>query len=973
MGVMSHNALSAIGHTYRDFLVTKYLPLPELQATLIELVHQPTGATVMHIANDDSENLFCISFQTLPTSSNGVAHILEHTVLCGSRKYPVKDPFFSMTRRSLNTFMNAFTGQDFTCYPASSQVEKDFYNLLEVYLDAAFHPNLKKISFLQEGHRLEFAEPKNSNSPLQFQGVVYNEMKGAMSSPDARLWDEISKRLMPDLPYCYNSGGDPKDIPHLSHEELIEFHETYYHPSRAIFFFYGDLPLEKHLDFIEHNALKGVVKVPPLDPLPLQPRFLEPVHGVAHFPSESDESQITFAWLTTPLSNQEDVLALCLIECFLLETDASPLKMALLKSGLCKDIESILDIEISEVPFAIVCHGCEESAEPALKTLLFDSLRKIIESPLDAEQIEGALHQLEIGRTEIGGDGGPFGLTLFMRAALIKQHGNQPEQALMIHSLFSQIREKIKHPDYIPSLIRKYMLDNTHLVIQKLIPDKGLAKKEKEEEAAKLKRIQEHLTESEKANIVKQTEELLREQEASEHQSIDCLPKVSLSDIPPKAKDFLLTHLPLKNLDVYSHECFTNGLIYAELLFDLPHIETEELPFLSLLSHLWTDLGCGGRSYEETLQFMQAYTGGIDAHLALHVCSLNPNVLRPSFSLRGKTLTRNGEQFFKLLYDFAKNPDFTDVERIKEWLAQHASELENSLIESAQNYATQLSLSNYSVASFVYNQLNGLPYYQFILKLVGDKKGRWIEQLAKIAAKLCTGKPHLILTCDPKEKKHLQEVNFYQLGNLSPLPNNTPWHGNYTIPQLSSQAHFIPAPIAFTSMGMRTVAYQDPDAARLMLASLLLKHVILHKEIREKGGAYGGSASYAPTTGNFHFIAYRDPNLSKSIAAFKLSIDTIAAGDFSERELEEAKISLIGAIDTPVVPSGRAIVAYAWLRSNRTYAERQQLREQIISATKSQVALAVKNQLQNQPSTVISFLGEELWKKEEKLVDFSLI
>ncbi len=240
-----HRALATVGQTYKDFLVTKYFPLQELKSTLIELVHEPTGARIMHIANDDPESLFCLSFQTLPTSSNGVAHILEHTVLCGSKKYPVKDPFFAMTRRSLNTFMNALTGQDFTCYPASSQVEKDFYNLLEVYLDAVFFPELKKMSFHQEGHRLQFAEGK-----LQFQGVVYNEMKGAMTSSESRLWQAIAKHLLPNLPYAYNSGGDPLEIPSLSYEELLEFHRAFYHPSRCLFFFYGNLPLHKHLDFI---------------------------------------------------------------------------------------------------------------------------------------------------------------------------------------------------------------------------------------------------------------------------------------------------------------------------------------------------------------------------------------------------------------------------------------------------------------------------------------------------------------------------------------------------------------------------------------------------------------------------------------------------------------------------------------------------------------------------------------------------
>ncbi|MES2272616.1 MAG: insulinase family protein, partial [Chlamydiota bacterium] len=299
-------SLSAVGQTYHGFVITQYLPLEELQSTLIELTHEPTGARVMHIANTDPENLFCLSLQTLPSSSNGVAHILEHIALCGSRKFPIKDPFFAMTRRSLNTYMNALTGQDFTCYPASSQVEKDFYNLLDVYLDAVFHPELKHLSFLQEGHRLEFVDPKNPKGPLQFQGVVYNEMKGAMSSIESRLGEAISKRLMPDLPYSHNSGGDPKDIPSLKYEELIEFHQLFYHPSRCLFFFYGNLPLAKHLDFILERALKGVQKIPQISPIPLQPRFKAQIVAQDRYPIAQGESldgktQVAFAWLTAPI------------------------------------------------------------------------------------------------------------------------------------------------------------------------------------------------------------------------------------------------------------------------------------------------------------------------------------------------------------------------------------------------------------------------------------------------------------------------------------------------------------------------------------------------------------------------------------------------------------------------------------------------------------------------------------------------
>jgi Zn-dependent M16 (insulinase) family peptidase len=962
-----HKALNGVGQTYKSFLVTKYFPLIELNSLLIELVHEPTGARVIHIANDDPESLFCLSFQTLPTSSNGVAHILEHTVLCGSKKFPVKDPFFAMTRRSLHTFMNALTGQDFTCYPASSQVEKDFYNLLEVYLDAVFFPELKKLSFLQEGHRLQFSDGK-----LQFQGVVYNEMKGAMTSSESRLWQAIAKHLLPNLPYAYNAGGDPKEIPSLSYEELLEFHRAYYHPSRCLFFFYGGLPLTKHLDFIERHALKKAEKTSLLDPLPLQPRFTGPIRAVDFYSVDANENlegktQIAFSWLTAHLSQQSDVLALSLLECILLETDASPLKMALLKSELCKEVDASLDIEMSEIPFSVVCRGCDTANEEELQKLLFKTLRTIASKPIDPNLIEAALHQLEFQRTEIAGEGGPFGLTLFMRAALLKQHGNEPEHALLVHSLFAELRDRLKDKDYLPGLIRKYFLDNRHFLTQILIPDPEMEKREQENEQERLRQIEARLSESEKQAIIKQTAELLKYQETIEHQSTDCLPKVTLQDIPPHPKDFPLIHSETKHFDVYYHNCFTNQIIYADFLFDLPHIEAEDLPLLSFLSKIWTELGCGGKSYEETLQFMQAHIGEIDAHLALHVSANDPNVLMPAFSLRGKALRRKAEPFFQLLYDLAHGPDFSDRARLRECLLQHATELEHDLARNAINYAIQLTLSGYSTASYIYNQWHGLPYYQFIKRIASDKKGQWMKRLSELAKKLISsGKPHLILSCGKEEYDELKKANFYKLSAFEPTAKMDLWKGNYPLLAIESQIRLMPSPVAFTALGFRTASYCDPGVAELMISTQLLENVVLHKEIREKGGAYGSSASYAPTTGNYHLYSYRDPHFAQTLESFAKAIDRIGAGAFTDQELEEAKIGLIGAMDTPVVPGGRAIVAYSWLRSGRTYEARQNLRNEIFTATREQVAAGVLQNIKKHAVTVVSFMGEELAKKEER-------
>lgn len=957
--------------SYRSFRITKHLPLNELQSTLIEAVHEPTGAKIMHVANDDPENFFCLSFQTLPTSSNGVAHILEHTVLCGSDKFPIKDPFFSMTRRSLNTYMNALTGQDFTCYPASSQVEKDFYNLLEVYIDAVFHPELKKMSFLQEGHRLEFTEPKNPKSPLQFQGVVYNEMKGALSSADSRLWEAILKHLTPDLPYALNSGGDPKEIPLLTYEELKNFHETFYHPSRCIFFFYGNIPLTKHLDFIADKALHDVTKIAPLPPLPLQKRFTAPVVESARYPiaeSESLEKKtwIAFSWLTAPLIHQDEVLALCLLDSILMDTDASPLKIALLKSGLCTSAESSIDIEMSEVPLSIVCKGCNAKDAQSIKKILFDTLEICT---FNNEQIDAALHQLEFERTEIGGEGIPFGLSLFFRAGLIKQHGSESENALLIHTLFRDLRAHLEDPEFLPQLLRKHLIDNPHRVEMTFSPDPSLEERERKEEEERLSQLLPHIDEQE---LLDQAEKLSHYQEAVETQSLDCLPKLSLNDVPAHARDFPLSEMKIGNLDIFHHDCFTNQILYVDLVYDLPHIPDKDLALVSLYSRFMTELGCGNRNYEQNLAYQQAYTGGVNASLALHISQKDPDVSLPSFSLRGKCLARNSEKLLTLFAEFMEGAILNDLPRIQELLLQSATALQNRLAKNALTYAIQTSLSGFSAASYVYDQWNGLSFYKQVLEWA-KKPESLASELSRIQEMvLGRGNPHLVLSCEKGQFESLRKNGFYQLPEKLPLRPIDAWKNDYPLPKINSHVRYIAAPVAFTSRGMRTVSYRDPRAPFLLLATELLENCYLHKEVREKGGAYGSGASYSPHTGNFNFYGFRDPNLAKTIDAFQKAIEKIAAGKFSENELEEAKFGVIQAIDSPVPPGNRAMTAYAWRRSGRTYQERQAFRENVLSAKKEDITKAMKELILPQSSRIVSFLGEDLFKKEQKKLKESM-
>lgn len=966
--------LTTPGDRYRDFVLNKIVPLEELRCTLRELVHEKSGAVVMHIENEDPENLFCLSFRTLPSSSNGVAHILEHTVLCGSRKFPVKDPFFAMSRRSLNTFMNALTGADFTCYPASSQVEKDLFNLLDVYIDAVFHPQLKEMSFIQEGHRLEFTDPEDPGSSLEFKGIVYNEMKGSMASPDARLWHALMAEIMPDLPYAYNSGGDPEEIPNLTYAELINFHETYYHPSRCLFFFYGNIPLFKHLDFLEEKALKNVPREPVIPLLQRQKRFLAPRRKEIYYPIDKndplDRKTIqAFAWLTVSLLEQEELLALAVLDCVLMDNDASPLKARLLESGLCVQADAILDVEMSEVPYVIICKGCRADETEKLEALLMEEMRKIANAPIPENLIEAAIHQIEFARTEISCDQIPFGLTLFMRSSLAKQHGCPAENALILHTLFDNLLKKVQNPAYLPGLLRKYFIDNPHRITLTMQPNPELAAMEAKREKEKLEAIRLSLTPHEEKAILLQTKDLAQYQKEKERQALDCLPKVTLDDVTPHIRDFPLSQEKFGPLQLFHHECFTNHIVYADLLFDLPAISQEDLPLAQLMCMLLPELGAGSRDYSENLEYIQAHTGGINFSLNLHPQVDTHLPPRPCLAIRSKVLARKAEKLFPLLYEESTQAHFDDTERLVELIEQIHVSLENRLSRNASRYAIQTAISGFNQICYVNQAWHGLDFFHAIRTIVTEVRQNpesISQKLQNLYERLFSLKsPHLILSCEKSVLELLEKENFYGLTQLE--PKDAPvWASDYVLPVVQSQVRTISSPVAFTCEAYRAPSLLHPAAPALHLATQLFENKILHAKIREKGGAYGSSATYSPTLGYFFFNSYRDPHINSTWQTFHEAVVSIAGEGFDDDELAEAKLGLIQQFDTPISPGSRALTAYAWWRDGKTAAIRQHYRDCILNMNKTEVAKAVEEHLLSQigQGIFVAFAGHELIEKE---------
>lgn len=974
---MQSSKLQKVGDKYGDFVVIRYKEIPEIQSTLIELEHQPTGAQIMQIANDDDENLFNLSFRTHPETSNGVAHILEHTVLCGSQKFPIRDLFFSMGRQSLNTFMNALTGPDFTCYPAASQVPKDFYNLLEVYLDAVFHPILSKLSFLQEGHRLEFLKPDDPNSPLIFKGIVFNEMKGAMATPEARLAEALMHALFPDLTYGVNSGGEPKEILNLTYKELKAFHAKFYHPSRCLFYFYGNLPLEGHLDFLQRYAFEGVKKVPPIPFLPKQPRSLQKVEIQQTYPLHEEESVdktvVGMAWLTCSILEQEELLALIVLDVALSGTDAAPLKMALLRSKLCKQADSMIEGEMSEVPFIIVCKGCAEKSAGALEELVRSTLAHCAQEGIPLNLIEAAIHQIEMARTEITGSSSPYGLNLFWRSALLKQHGGDPEDGLKVHTLFHKLREKVKNPSYFPDLIHKYFLQNPHFVRIEMNPDKTLAAKENEEEQQKLVTLIKSLSDHDIQTILTQAKELDAFQESETKDKLKTLPKVTLADVSQHGKEYPLIREQFEKFELYSHTCFTNGLTYADIVFDLPFFEERDLPFLRLFTLLLPQVGCGGRSYNQYLEYLLEHTGGVGVSLDLCIQAENISQMAPALTIHGKALDRKLDKLFPILRDMIISADFTDVARLRELLMQHLNGLENSIQHSSLRYAVNLAARSFSVASKIANAWYGLDYYWWLKEIVKEFEKNpsfLIEHLQRVQnACLGLAGADLVLGCAPEILSKLKDEAFYGLEEI-PAKNFSPWQSDFSLGERLSQARIISSPVAFTTLLFASAPYTHPFAAPISVASEIMENKILHKKIREQGGAYGCGAVNGALSGQFYFYSYRDPRLKATLKAFHDAVHALASKKIEAKDLEEAKLLLFQELDSPTSPGSRAITAYSRLRGGRTPELRQRFREALINCTGAEIQQVAKEVLLPgvENGVVVSFAGKELLEKENALL-----
>jgi len=958
-----------VGSLLHGFRVTGVTPLPELNTTLVRLRHEQTGARMVHLDCADDNNLFGVGFRTTPENSTGVAHILEHTVLCGSRRYPVRDPFFTMLKRSLSTFMNALTASDWTLYPFSSQNKTDFYNLMGIYLDAAFFPLLRERDFRQEGHRVEFAEPENPESPLAFKGVVYNEMKGAMADPGSLLQRRLTRALYPTTTYGCNSGGEPDDILDLTHEELKEFHARYYHPANAYFFTYGDLPLESHLAVIEDLALRHFGPLEIDSAVPAEVRFDAPQQITETFPVDPGEplgkrSMVQVAWLTCSIDDSFERLAMNLLSQLLLGNSAAPLYKALLDSGLGENLAPGTGFheDNRETYFAAGLQNTDPEQVDEIEKLILAALEEVVRTGFTEQQIEAAIHQLEFAHREVVGDQYPYALLLLMRLMGPWLHSDDPVSPLLLEENLGRLRRELAAGPFFPELIRRQLLDNPHRITLLMAPDAGQKEREEQRTAARLARIAAGLDDRERQQIIDRGRELQQAQESEE--DLSCLPTLELSDIPAAERPVACDLRREAGPPVYWFDQPTNGIGYFVASLDLSDLPPDLVSHVPLFCSLLPKIGAAGCSYLEMAERITAATGGVRVNASV---SCNPSSLddfQMAVEITSKALLRNQDQMFDILGDLCRAPDFSDLKRLHTVINQMKTSLENSVSGSGHSYAARAAAAALSPGNRLREEWGGLHLIRqikIVAALAPDQLRDLAEKLQRLA-RLAFSKKRLrcAVTAEGKAFTAIDEPlrRFVDL-----LPDGLP-AGSPLAAELSPVARAVgwaaPVPVSYVARIFPTVPLTHPDSSGLMVLAKLLKSGFLHREIREKGGAYGGMANFDAQKGLLSMLSYRDPQLLRTLDVFRQAAEWGAAGHFDENDIKEAILAVFASLDRPLSPGGKGQREFEYRLQGLTREMRQLFREGALAVDKAQLTdLAARYLLQGWSEGAVAVVSAE--------------
>lgn len=957
---------------YPGFELLHERAIPELNTTALHFRHLRTGAEVLSLVNDDENKSFGVVFRTLPDDSTGVAHILEHAVLCGSRNYPVKEPFKELLQGSLKTFLNAFTYPDRTVYPIASQNLQDFYNLIEVYLDAVFYPLLSRFSFIQEGWRYDV----NDDSEISYTGVVLNEMKGAYSSPDDLLETAILRHLFPDNIYGLDSGGDPARIPDLTYEQFLAFHRSHYHPSNALFFFYGDDPADARLEIVdrwladfERQSVDG--QVPVVLNRTAHPRFASPrLQQQPYIPGDDAKTYVTVNWaLSEPQDNDVPIavidLSLGILGHILIGTPASPLYKALIDSGLGEDVTGLgLMSELRQTVFSTGLKGVDgagagfgdqsstgdsgagtsrvdEAVIDAVETLILSTLKRLVEDGIDPRTIAASLNTIEFRLRENNTGGFPRGLAVMLRGLSTWLYGGDPLDPIAFEAPLQAVKAAYHdNHRYFEDLIQSYLLDNPHRLTLVLYPDPDLEARQFAAEAERLAAARIRIAAADQsqgtglAAIRAENEELRYLQETPDSaEALAVIPHLSLSDLDRQSKHIPIAELDHRGSPILYHDLFTNGIAYVDAGFNLRTLPSAYLPYVALFGRLLLETGTAQEDFVSLSQRIGSQTGGIYA--TRFTGTRRDRSPTAWMFLRGKATVDQTGALFDILHDVLQGARLDNRERIRQIVLEEKASEEGSLLPAGHAVVLTRLGAQLNVADWAAEQMGGVSYLFFLRKLASEIDADWPAVQARLEAmrSLLIGR-HTIMwnvTVDSKNWALVQPQLAALIDRLPASPANRNEWSFWPAPH--GEGLTIPAPINFVGKGadLNSLGYELHGSIYVLCN--LLNTGWLWERVRMQGGAYSVFANFDQRSGLFRYVSYRDPNIGATLDAYDRTADYVAGLDLGEDEMTRAIIGVIGQIDAHMLPDAKGWVSMQRYLLGETDALRQQMREQILDTT----------------------------------------
>ncbi len=923
------------GQTYHGFNLLEKRFVKEVNAECLYFRHVKSGARLVKILADDANKTFSIAFKTVPESDAGTPHIMEHSVLNGSKNFPVKSPFDVLAKGSLNTFLNAMTGGDVTVYPVASMNDKDYFNLMHVYLDAVFNPLIYDDPRIlrQEGwhHELE-----NKEAPVVYKGVVYNEMKGAYSSPTRELDYQIYKYLFPDNGYGFSSGGYPQAIPTLTYEDFLKFHRKYYHPSNSYIMLYGNADPEAELKFIDEKYLTNYdlsdkkVEFQIQKPFSVRKKVIAP-YAVAEGSDTDHQSYLTISIVTGRNTDRALVMALDVLTDVLVNHESGPIRLALQDAGIGRDVRAALD-DVKQNVIQIIVQNANTDELDKFSDIVFKILKESAKQGLDKKMVEGVINRMEFRLRE--GNDAQKGLRYAMSALNGWFFADDPFLSLQYEAPLAEVKTALK-TDYLENVIKTHLLDNPHTLLLALEPKPGLENKINDATEAELVAFKESLSPEKIAQLVQQTEELIAYQKREDTpENLSTIPMLSLTDINPKAEWYALDQQKAGDVPLLVYQDFTNRVVYAKLYFDARVLPNELIPYAALLTELLGSMSTENYTYGELDNELNIHTGGFSASLNSYLVNWDDNQLMPKVIISSKAMHNKVEKMYELIAEVVNKSRYSDTDRLKAVLTRHQSRLEQNVTRNGFAYAQRRQASYYSQDGMFDELTGGMAYYWFITRLSQDFDAMQDDIIKNLArtADLLFSKNNLVaaLTCSEEDLDGSKEALMEMIPSLpTEKAEILAWNLE---PVKKNEGLLAASKVQYVIKGydFKKLGYQYNGKMRVL--QQVLSRDWLQNRIRVIGGAYGGFARFSPT-GQVIFGSYRDPNLIETLENFDATPGFLHEFDADETTMTRFIIGTIAGMDRPLTPSQKGDRAVQRFFEKTTPDEIQAERDAVLAVT----------------------------------------